>query len=109
MPPVKKPIRQRRRHFIKEWREFRDLTQEQVADRLGISPTTFGRIENGKVPYNQDFLEEAAFALMCEPWDLLNRDPSKEGDVVDLMRHLNEAEQTEAANFIRYLSQRKSG
>lgn len=108
MPPVKRPPRQRRRHFIKEWREYRDLTQEQVADRIGISPTTFGRIENSKVPYNQDFLEEAAYALMCEPWDLLNRDPSKEGDVVDLMRRLDDRDRTEAENFIRYLSQKKA-
>jgi transcriptional regulator with XRE-family HTH domain len=25
------------RHFIKEWREFRGLTQEQVADQLGLA------------------------------------------------------------------------
>lgn len=109
MPPVRKPLRQRRRHFIKEWREFRNLTQEQVADRIGIAPTTFGRIENGKVPYNQDFLEEAAYAMQCEPWDLLNRDPRADGDVIDMMRHLDERKRGEAADFIRYLTQRKNG
>lgn len=109
MPPVKKPTRQRRRHFIKEWREYRHLTQEQVADRVGIAATTWGRIENGKSPYNQDFLEEAAYALQCEPWDLINRDPTKEGEVYDLMRHLNENQKREAETFIRYLSERKSG
>lgn len=107
MPPIKKPLRQRRRHFIKEWRDYRDLTQEQVADRIGISATTFGRIEGNKVPYNQDFLELAADALRCDPWDLLNKDPSKEGDVVDLMRHLNDRQKQEAADFIRYLAQKK--
>jgi transcriptional regulator with XRE-family HTH domain len=108
MPPVKKPPRQRRRHFIREWRETRGLTQEQVADRIGISATNLGRIENGKVPYNQDFLEEAAVALSCEPWDLLNRDPSKQGDVVDLVRRLDGKAQAEAEMFIRYLSERKA-
>lgn len=109
MPPVKKPTRQRRRHFIKEWREHRGLTQEQVADRVGIAATTWGRIENGKSPYSQDFLEEAAYALNCEPWDLLNRDPSKEGEVYDLMRHLDEAQKREAETFIRFLAERKNG
>lgn len=85
------------------------MTQEQVADRIGISPTTFGRIENGKVPYNQDFLEEAAFALQCEPWDLLNRDPNKENDVIDLMRQLDERSRAEASTFIRYLANRHDG
>lgn len=108
MPPIKKPQRQRRRHFIREWRDYRGLTQEQVADRIGIAPTTFGRIENNKVPYNQDFLEEAAYALRCEPWDLLHVDPTKEGDVVDLMRHLDDRQRSEATEFIRYLAQKKA-
>lgn len=108
MPPIKKPQRQRLRHFIKEWRDYRGLTQEQVADRIGISPTTFGRIEGSKVPYNQDFLELAADALRCEPWDLLHRDPNKEGDVVDLMRHLSDRQREEAAEYIRFLAQKKA-
>lgn len=108
MPPVKKPQRQRLRHFIKEWRDYRGLTQEQVADRIGVSPTTFGRIEGNKIPYNQDFLELAADALRCEPWDLLHRDPGKVGDVVDLMRHLDEAKRQEAEAYIRYLAQKKA-
>ena len=108
MPPVKKPTRQRRKHFLAEWRTYRGLTQEQVAERIGMSASNYGRIEGGSVPYNQDFLEEAAYALMCEPWDLLNRDPRKEGDVIDLVRQLDERRRNEAADFIRYLSQRKS-
>lgn len=108
MPPIKKPQRERRRHFIKEWRDYRTLTQEQVADRIGVSTTTFGRIEGNKIPYNQDFLELAAEALRCDPWDLLHRDPSKDGDVVDLMRHLSERQREEAAEYIRFLAQKKA-
>lgn len=108
MPPIKKPQRKRLRHFIKEWREYRGLTQEQVADRIGVSATTFGRIEGSKVPYNQDFLEEAAYALQCEPGDLLHVNPTKEGDVVDLMRHLNDRQKQEAAEYIRFLAQKKA-
>lgn len=110
MPPVKKPIRQRRRHYIKQWREFRGLTQERVAERLGISPTTWGRIEKGDVPYNQDFLEEAAFALQCDIWDLLNRDPTKENDVIDRIdqfRKLDPEEQDEALRYLEFQRSRK--
>lgn len=110
MPPVKKPIRQRRRHFIKEWRDFRGLTQERAAERVNVSSTTWGRIEKGDVPYNQDFLEEAAYALGCEPWDLLNRDPSKAGHVVDLLdkfRELEPDEQNEALSYLEFQRSRK--
>ena len=33
MAPVPKPKRQLRRTFLREWREFRNLTQEQAAER----------------------------------------------------------------------------
>lgn len=63
------------RTFIREWRKYRGLTQEKLADLLEISHTTLGRIELSKVPYNQEFLEACAEALRCAPADLLTRDP----------------------------------
>lgn len=75
MPPVPKPKRTRQPIFLKEWRQHRGLTQEQLAERIGISAPNLGRIENGKLPYNQDFLELAAEALMCDPADIIIRKP----------------------------------
>lgn len=57
------------RLYLKEWREFRQLTQEQLADRIGISRVMVSKIERGLNPYHQAFLEAAAAALMCEPAD----------------------------------------
>lgn len=91
MPPVPKPSRQRSRHYVKQWRLLRGLTQEQVADRIGMSAPNYGRIENGKVPYDQDFLEATAYALRCEPADLISRDPNAEGEIVDLLAIVRDA------------------
>jgi transcriptional regulator with XRE-family HTH domain len=63
------------RHYIKEWRKFRGLTQEQLAERVGIDKSYLSKIENGKKRYDQPFLEAAAEALRCEPGDLIVRDP----------------------------------
>jgi transcriptional regulator with XRE-family HTH domain len=65
------------RIYLREWRKHRNLNQEQLAERLGIDRTIVSKIENGKLGYHQAFLEAAAEALMCEPADLLVRDPSK--------------------------------
>lgn len=64
------------RHFIKEWRAHRGLTQQQMADRIGIDKSYLSKIENGKKRYDQPFLEAAAEVLRCEPADLIMRDPS---------------------------------
>lgn len=63
------------RHYIKEWRKFRSLTQEQLAERIGIDKSYLSKIETGKRRYDQQFLEAAADALRCEPGDLIVRNP----------------------------------
>lgn len=78
MPPRARPKRKRQRTFLRQWREHRHLTQEQVAERLHIDRTTLSRIERGVSPYDQDFLEAAAYAYMCEPADLIMRDPTRD-------------------------------
>jgi transcriptional regulator with XRE-family HTH domain len=66
----------KRGHFIKEWRKHRGLTQEQLAERIGIDRGYLAKIESGKRRYDQPFLEAAAEVLRCEPADLIIRDPS---------------------------------
>ena len=63
MPPIKKPFRARSKHYIRAWREYRNLTQQQLADRMETTRETVSRIENGNVPYNQDFIEQCAVEL----------------------------------------------
>lgn len=75
MVSVPKPPHARTRTYLAEWRDFKDLTQEEVADRVEVDRTTVGRIERGEVPYNQDFLERLALAYGCEPTDLLTVNP----------------------------------
>lgn len=65
----------KQRHFIKEWRKFRGLTQDQLAERIGINRAYLSKIEGGKRRYDQPFIEAAAEVLRCEPADLLVRDP----------------------------------
>lgn len=75
MPPIPKKPRERQKTFFKEWREFRDLKQYEVADKLEIEPSTLSRLERGASPYDQDFLERLALVLGCDPEDLLSINP----------------------------------
>ena len=79
MPPrigFKKPD-QRRRTFIRQWREHRSYSQEKLGNILGTTGSMISRIENGQSPYTQDVLEALAEALSTDPASLLMRDPSK--------------------------------
>jgi transcriptional regulator with XRE-family HTH domain len=94
---------ERRRHFIKEWRNHRGLTMERLADRLEISKATLSRIENGKQPYTQDTLEALADALSCEPADLIMRDPTAPGAIWSLWEKASVAQRQQIESVVRAL------
>src|SRR5271166_3357427 len=78
-------LKTRRKTFIREWRSFRHLTQEQLAERVNMSPGNLSLIERGLQNYTQDTLESLAEALQCDPADLLMRNPlDGEAHLVDL-------------------------
>lgn len=66
----------KRTFYLKEWRQHRELTQEQLAERAGISTSHLANVERGVKRYNEDILEGLAQALQCEPWELIGRNPS---------------------------------
>ena len=51
------------------------MSQEALADVIGITPASLSRIENSNQPYNQRQLELMADTLKCSEGDLLDRDP----------------------------------
>ena len=109
MAPVPKPKRDRTKHYFREWREKAGLTQEQAIGRLEWSQSKLSRIESGVTPYNQDDLEAAAVAYSCSPSDLINVNPLKEGEVVDMLALLRSADSTTRDGILAMLRAMKTG
>lgn len=83
------------RTYIAQWREFRGLSQDQLADLMGTSGATVSRVESGRSPYSQDFLEVAAEALGCTAADLISRDPRTPfGDIEHAIQLLERTRRT---------------
>lgn len=95
------------RLYLPEWREFRnDMTQDQLAERIGMSKASISRIESGKQSWNDDFLEAAAVALNCTPADLLIRDPRKGDSLYSIADQVPPERHTEAAEVLRVFTRR---
>lgn len=77
VPRFKKAV-PRRQIFLKQWREYRDLTQEQLAGRVGWSVGNVSQLERGLQGYSQEGLEALAEALQCDPGQLLTVDPTED-------------------------------
>lgn len=63
------------RHFLRSWRKFRGYTLEGVAERVGMSHQNLGKIERGRVPYNETLLDILADIYMTDRGSLIMRDP----------------------------------
>lgn len=74
--PPRKRLGPSKKHFIKEWRRYRDMGQAEVATLLSVSTSHISQIERGTMNYTRATLEDLAYALKCEPADLLGRNPS---------------------------------
>lgn len=66
---------ERPKYYFKQWRKYRGLTQEALAERIGVTPSTISQLETAKQGFTNSTLEALAEALTCEPGELLMRDP----------------------------------
>ncbi len=97
--------------YIRQWRLKRKLSLRQLANRMEVEPggalvvshASLGRIEQGKQPYSQEILEAIAGALQVSKAALLEINPEKEGEVIDLLRVLDDAKRAQALDYIRFL------
>lgn len=64
-----------RRTYIREWRQHRGLTLEQLADRVDMTASHLSMFERGQRGYAQNTLEALAEALQTDPASLLMRKP----------------------------------
>lgn len=81
MGKVRSKLKTHRRTFIRQWRKFRNLTLEQLAERIEVTAGALSQLERGDVGYTQPMLEALAEALRCEPSDLITRDPHSENSL----------------------------
>lgn len=97
MPHRRQKRRVHRRTFIREWREFRGLTLERLAARVGekiggFTHASLSRMERGIQPYSQPVLEAIAEALGTEPASLLMRNPNDPEGIWTVWDHAKSGE-----------------
>jgi transcriptional regulator with XRE-family HTH domain len=115
------------RTFIRQWREFREMSQEELAFKVGeyladrgisdsgYTHASIGRLERGLMPYKQPIMEGIAGALGVTVETLIARPPPKEpgrADAYDeLMGLWKKADADDQAKFVEIFRTitRKSG
>lgn len=99
--------RRPRRHYLKEWRELRGLTQQQLAERLDTGKDQISRWESGKRGMTAEVIDALCEALQLEPGDLF-RDPAQPS-ADELLRNASPEQRRQAISVIEALLRTGTG
>jgi len=96
------PKPEKPRHYIREWRKYRGLSQERLAERIERTHGAISQLERGITTYQQETLEALAYALNCDPADLLRPPPTNDQTALaQFVSRLNETQQKRALQVLR--------
>lgn len=101
--PKKKSIKKRqfRRTFIREWRQHRNLTLEQLAGRLEMTASLLSMLERGQRGYRQETLEAIAEALQTDTGSLIMRNPQDNDAIWSIWENAKQGERQMITDIAR--------
>lgn len=91
-------------NYLKDWRLFRKLTQEQLAEKVGTNANMIGYLESGERGLSAKWLRRLAPALETTPGMLLDHDPHQlDSDIIDIWAHASERERRQISDIAKTL------
>lgn len=90
------------RHYIREWINYKQLTQAEVAGRIGCGEGTLSKKINSRSHLTMEWVEKIAHALDLEPLDLF-RDPTAP-QPEDLLRSATDDQRAQAIRVLKALT-----
>ncbi|OIN87574.1 MAG: hypothetical protein AUJ12_02300 [Alphaproteobacteria bacterium CG1_02_46_17] len=100
-------------NYIKDIRKSQNLTQSELADRVGTTQETIQRLENGKRRLTYDWIKKIADALAVHPSEITEGPVSAiprnnaEKHILEAYRELSEQEQKIFGTMLRSFSTEK--
>lgn len=91
-------------NFLREWRLFRKLTQEQLAEKVGTNANMIGYLESGERGLSAKWLRKLAPALDTTPGMLLDHDPNElDSDIIDIWAHADRRQKAQLTEIAKTL------
>ena len=90
------------RNYLREWREFRGLTQEELADMVETTKAVISLLENEKRPLSSKWLRRIGDALDTQPGHILDHDPNElPSDVFEIWGKIAKKDRAKAARILQ--------
>lgn len=92
----------KRLHYLKEWRKFRGLTQQALAELVGTEKSVVSLIENEKRGLSDEWAHQFAPALGTTPGYLYDHDPNTlDTALIDAVRKVPPANRDQALAILK--------
>lgn len=94
---------------IKSMREFRRMSQQELADKLNTTKQTVSRYENGQRKANQDVLFELSHIFGCNINDFFPKNESNNHQIETIAAHIDDdVTEEEMEEILAYIEMKKS-
>lgn len=91
------------RNFIREWRMYAGVTQEQLAEAVGVTHASIQRYETRKQAVSADKLSAIAKRLNCTPSELLSRSPHEDPEIWPLWNQATPDQKRQIVRVVKSL------
>lgn len=89
-------------NHLQAWREFRGLTQQQLADAVETNQNMIGYLESGERGLSAKWLRRLAPALKTQPGFILEHDPfTLPTDIVEIWINASDAERRQLVSVAK--------
>lgn len=93
---------EKRPHYLREWRLFRKMTQEQLAEAVGTSKSQISELERFNLQLSPKWLRRLAPILGVQQGHILDHDPDDlDSDIIDIWARIPERDRETAARVLR--------
>lgn len=89
------------RNYLKEWRLYRGMSQDELAEKIGTTKAVISLLENEKRPLSSKWLRKLAEALDTQPGYILDHDPNSiNSDIFEIWSRLGTTDREQAARIL---------
>ena len=95
-------VEERPPHYLRQWRQFRGLTQQQLADAVNTSKTVVSEMERFNLQLSPKWLRRFAPVLRTQPGHIIDHDPADlDNDIIDIWSRIDEQDREQALRVLR--------
>lgn len=90
------------RNYLKQWREWAKLSQDELAGKAGTTKSVISLLENEKRPLSSKWLRLFAEIIGTQPGYILDIDPTEmDAEVFEVWQSMNKEDRVQAIRILR--------